>query len=473
MRVLLVNLKHFYQCRALWLFYVFFALNLLILGAMSLVLHPLRGSAGAAGGVSSAWMGVICAGSLAVGAMVGTVQMGIISAPLSFCLPDHRNVLRRLILLVGLVPSLLVLSLEFAKNPPTSLSPACLFGVSLTAYFGGVSISLSRFGPGTALGVILLLLTGGTMLNLGGSKEFVATTASAGAAILLGVVSAVAVWRWLGRTDLFRRRCGRPWLLWDPATREKYLWPDGSSRRRPMTVSRGDRFLLGIVTRCREGGAAQYLWGWLYTWLLPGAKGRFFMGWTLLLGVGTAALAWYMPDRGPFLIAYMVVLPGAVLGHPPLHSSLLVAGGRRERFLTTMASIVILGAILTLSAMLAFEMVGLVGVHTFAESRHAEAPGLPEFLRDRETPMSLRLVVLLLALFPLSRLLEVKLHRKRFLMGMAQMTPVFPVAWLNSFRPAWLPAVPAGYVALAFFLSWVLCAYGVYRVAMRSDLVRR
>ena len=91
MRVLLANLKLFYQCRALWLLYVFVAFNLLSLGGMSLGLHPFRGSVGAAEGVSFIWMSIICAVSLAVGAIVATVQMGVIAAPLSFCLPDHRD----------------------------------------------------------------------------------------------------------------------------------------------------------------------------------------------------------------------------------------------------------------------------------------------------------------------------------------------------------------------------------------------
>ena len=383
--------------------------------------------------------------------------------------------MRKLVLLVGLILMLLVLSLESAKAPPTSLSPAYLSGVSLTAYFAGVSISLVfRYGLAVALGATFLLPMSGTMLNLKGPKEFIATTASAGVAILLGVASAVGVWLWLGRTDLFRRRCGRPWLdvslLWNPAAREKYRWAGESPRERSVPASRGDEFLLGTMTRCKDGSTAKYIWGRLYTWLLPGAGGRLYTAFMGFFGLVSAALAWYMADAGPFFIANIAMLPGAILGYSPINSPLLVVGGRRERFWATMTSIVVLGIVLTLSVTLMFVTMGLVGIRTLPESLSV---GHPDSILRQETPMNLRLVVLLLALFPLSRLLEVKFHRKRFLPVLAQMIVVFPVIWLDLFGCIRLMAIPPGYVALAFVSSWVLCTYGVYRIAMRSDLGRK
>jgi hypothetical protein len=468
MRVLLANLKLFYQCRALWLIYFLVASSLFWTCFF-------RGSRDDAAVISFTWMGTICGISLAVGAMVAIVQMGVIAAPLSFCLPEHRIVLRKLVLLVGLVLCLLVLSLEFAKAPPTSLSPAFLSGVSLTAYFAGVSIGpMFRYGSmGGILGAIFLPMVG-TLLDLERSRVFVATTASGIAAILLGVVSAVAVWLWLGRTDLFRRRCGRPWLdaslWWDPAAREKYRWMVASSRERPVSGGRADRLLLGIVTRCRNGNVAKYVWGRLYTWLLPGAGGRPCLGFVSLYGLGSVALAWHMWGD-PLFIAFAALFAGEIPGHSPLHSSMLVAGGRRERFWATMASILILGAILTLSVILAFEtVVVVVGAHVFAEPLRA---GHPELLTDRQMPLNLRFIFLLLALFPIGRFLEVRLCRSRGWMVFAQTALMAPLIWLIVFQRAWSLAIPVECVAPAFVLSWVLCTYGVYRIAMRSDLGRK
>lgn len=186
MRVLLVNLKLFYQCRPLWSTYIHVTFFLLIIGGA--LPHLFRSNLGDAEGISFTWMGIICAISMAVGTIVATMQMGVISTPLSFCLPDHRVVFRKLVLLVGLVLSLVVLLIEFANAPPLSLSPVFLFGLSLAVYFAGVGISLaSRYGlMGVAFGGLFLPM-GGILLDLKEPKEFVAITVPAVALILLGV----------------------------------------------------------------------------------------------------------------------------------------------------------------------------------------------------------------------------------------------------------------------------------------------
>ncbi len=473
MRVLLANLKFFYQCRGLWSIY-FLVTSVLVFTGVGFRTHPFWGLLGDTEGIPFAWMGVICAVSLAVGAIVVDLQMGVISAPLSFCLPDYRIVLRKLVSLVGLVLSLLVLLIGYAMDSFTELSPLYLFGISLVAYFGTVSIGLaSRYGVmGIALGAGILPMIG-TLLDFERSSGVVPTTASTVVAILLGTGGAVAVWQWLGRPELFRRRCGRPWQglsgVWDAAAREKYRWLLVSPRGRPAPDATIGRFLLDMMTKCEPGSTAKYVWGRLYTWLLPGAGGRLLIGSVGLLGPASVALAWYLRGE-PLAIALMVVLPGAILYPSPLHSSLLVAGGRRERFLAAMGSIVILGTILSLSVILAFEIVtAVIGVHVFAEPLR---PGYPKSLTGRETPLNLRLIVLLLSLFPISRLLEVKFGRKLVWVSTSQTALFFPVIWLVIWRRTWLLAIPLGYIALIFILSWVLCAYGVYRVAMGSDLVR-
>jgi hypothetical protein len=477
MRVLLVNLKHFYQCRVLWFLYLFVTFNLLLLGGVGLRLHSFRGAGAGAEGLSFRWMGLLCAVSLGVGVIVAGLQMEVISKPFSFCLPDHRIVLRKLVLLVGLVLSLFVLSLEFAKDSLWSPAPAYLFGVSLTAYFAGVGIGLmSGYGPAVAFSAALVLLLGGAMLDLKESTGFVAPTASAVVAILLGVGSAVAVWQWLGEAGLFRRRCGRPWLglsgLWNPAAWEKYRWASLSAKASRTLPPRAEGFLFDTMSSCRHGSVAKYVWGALYTWSLPDGGGRSRVVSMGLLSLASGVIAWYFPQAGPVFVANVSVCGGDVLRNPPANSHLLVAGGRRERFFATTALIIVLGAIVTCCLVLgaiAADVLGLRGPMSEAYRGYHES-----YIHAVVTQaINLRLIILFVALFPISRLLEIRLLGRRVWARGTQMILLLSAALFGQFTLPLLAPIPPVYVAFVFILSWVAGLYGVYRTIMRTDLGRK
>lgn len=473
MRILLANLRLYCQWGRLWALYVFVAFILIIPG----VLHLVRSNHGDGEGIPFAWVGLVCGVGLAIGTIVVSVQIWITSKPLSFCLPNHRTVSREIVFLVGLVLSLLLVSIALAGDSSLSLSPLCLFGASLTAYFAGASIGPAfRSAPFWVVWGAMFLPVGGAIVDLDGSRRLVATPALAVAAIAAAVVSAAVVWRWLGRADVFRDYSSRPWLdmslLWYPATRDKYRWIAASPRGDSGLATHVEGYLLGRMRRCRDGSAAKCIWGSLYTWLLPGGGGRLAIGLMVPFGFGSAVLAWYVPESGPIFLAYGTLIAGAILGPSPLQSPLLVVGGRRERFLATMVFILIVGTVLTLSLTLAFEMTRLLGMHTLTDSLYAKHPEFLELLRSRLPPVNLRLVILSLALFPVSRFLEVRLRRMPVWMTMAQMAAAFPVVVLNSPGRGWLVTIPGWYVALIFILLWALCAYGVHRVALHSDLGR-
>jgi hypothetical protein len=477
MRVLLANLKHFYQCRVLWFLYLFVAFNLLLLGGLGLRVHSFRGAAGGIEGTSFCGMGVICAVSLVVGAIVASLQMDVISKPFSFCLPDHRTILRKLVLLVSLAVSLFVLSLEFAKGSLWNPAPPYLFGVSLTAYFVGVGVGLmSRYGAAVVFSATLALLLGGAMLDLRESSGYVVTTVSAIVAILLGMGSAVAVWQWLGRTGLFRRRCGKPWLgvagLWNPGAWEKYRWVRLSAKASRALPSRAERFLFDTMSSCRYGSAAKHVWGALYTWSLPGGGGRsrtISMG---LLGLASGVVACHFPQIGPFFVANASVYGGDVLRNPPANSHLLVAGGRRERFFATMALIIVLGAIVTGGLMLGAIAADLLGIRSPMSEPYREYQ--ESYIHAVVTQaMNLRLVVLFAALFPVSRWLEIRFLGRRVGARGTQMMLLLSAVLFGQFTLPLLAPIPPVYVAFVFLLSWVAGLYGVYRTIMRSDLVRR
>lgn len=476
MRVLLANLKLCYQCRVLWLLYPLVASFLVFFGGFDLRIRSVMGGIGFAKGTYFTRMGLVCAIGLAVGTIVASVQMEVLSRPFSFCLPNHRAVLRRFVFLAGLMVTVAVSLLWPAKNVSASLSPVYFSGVITTAYFVGVSIGLTFRGAvmGFVLLLILFLPMGGSILDWKVSTELAVATASAATTAMLGAVSAGAVWWWLGRTDLFRRHCGRLWLgllgLWNPTAKEDYRLAHLSARVGRTPRPTADGFLLSRTRDCEDRSTAKYVWGAFYTWLLPGGGGRCSTAWNGFFGLVSAVLAWYMPFVGPFFIANAAVLawiPGSI----PLCSPLLVAGGRRERFFATMAPVVVVGIIVTLSITVAFSAMDLMEGHTILGLVHIEAP--KPSLYTKIPPMNLRLVILLMALFPLARLSEIKLGGKGFGVRIARAIVLIPALVLAMYRRPLLTAIPLAYVALGFVLSWVLCTYGVYRIAMRSDLGRK
>jgi hypothetical protein len=476
MRVLLANLKLFYQCRVLWLVYLLVASFLVVSGGFDLRMRSVMGGIGFARGAYFTWMGLVCAIGLAVGTIAASVQMEVLPRPFSFCLPNHRAVLRRFIFLVGLMVTVVVSLLWPAKNVSASLSPVYFSGVIATAYFIGVSIGLTFRGAvmGFVLLLILFLPMGGSTLDRKASTELAVATTSATATIMLGAVSASAVWWWLGRTDLFRRCCGRPWLgllgLWNPTAKENYRLAHLSARVGRTPRPTADGFLLNRTRDCEDRSTAKYVCGAFYTWLLPGGGGRCSTAWNGCFGLVSAVLAWYMPSMAPFFIVNAAVLawiPGSI----PLRSPLLVAGGRRERFFTTMASVVVLGIIVTLSITVAFSAMDLMEGHTILGWVRIEAPKSSLYMKI--PPMNLRLVILLTALFPIARLSEIKLGGTGFGVRIARPIVFLPSLMLAMHKRALLMTISPTCVALAFVLSWIACTYGVYRTAMRSDLGRK
>ena len=89
MRVLLVNLKHLYQRRSLWIVYAGVVMVVWFWSALSVTKGKVP-------------FGGFLLGSLLLGLLVATLQMETASKPFSFCLPGHREAVRRLVLRVGI-----------------------------------------------------------------------------------------------------------------------------------------------------------------------------------------------------------------------------------------------------------------------------------------------------------------------------------------------------------------------------------
>lgn len=471
MQVLLANLKHFYQYRTLWFVYLFAIFFIGSVGGLDLVLHSVPDGMGRSSDAYFARMFLAWVIGLTGGLTAGTLQMEVVSKPFSFCLPGHRIAFRQLVFLVGLIVILIVSLFLLGEAVPSSLLRLSLCCTGLTAYFIGVSIALAVRNAAMAIPFVPLLgVFVGYFLSRGPSSEYVIVVCSI-ATIVLGAGSAIAICLWLERTSLFRRRCGRPWLglsaLGSPFERDRYRQAVASAKPTRVDYAEVNGFLLHAMEDCRQSSVARHIWGTLYTWLLPGGGGRSQVMQMGLLSVVSAVLAALAGSMGPFFIANVSIWSGLTVRNLPVFSPLLVAGGRRERFFSTMGLTAILGSILTLGVILAFGAIDLLG----------PLPTLEQILtgnsESSEQAMNAGLALLLTALFPTSRFLEIALRAEPIHARIAQAILLVSVAELGIFMKPQRLAVPFAYAALGVVLSWLICMYGMYRITMRSDLVRR
>jgi hypothetical protein len=333
MGVLTANLKSYYQCRSLWFFY---AVGLFFLfPIINLIVN--RGNPG-----RGYYVLFLVVGFLA-GQVTAGMQKSLLSKPVTYCLPRHREVPRRIVFLIGVVvnAALCPIILACPRLPNASEAFAAAFMAGMSAYFLGV---WSAFGVDRSVAIVGFLLPGIMLLAGLGFGAWVEHTIIFHPLYLVGIGGLICLLSWnrLGRPDLGRRYFGRIGLEitdlfnWDKARRygwsrtSRSVWGDAGSR-----VNRWDSLFLGRMAAHEPFSVGRFVWGALYSAL--GFVGTGLAGFLLVViilgGVGA-----FMP-MGKMGVA-MLLNPIAVLGVVvpfPWERSMLLPGGRRDRFWGTMA----------------------------------------------------------------------------------------------------------------------------------------
>ena len=113
-----------------------------------------------------------------------------------------------------------------------------------------------------------------------------------------------------------------------------------------------ERFFIGRLNRCSK--KAKYLWGAIYP-CLGTLLSR--VRQTLLIVLALAIMCGFLPTSSPMIIMFIMIMVISGIGlyiKLPVHSQMLVAGGRRERFYGTIATAigfsVVIGLIFALIA---------------------------------------------------------------------------------------------------------------------------
>jgi len=349
MSILTVNLKHLYQRRGLWLVYAF--LGLFVFSSIVMPLeHPEAGKGLYIGLVALAFV---------IGLLAAALPIDVLTKPFSYCLPGHRKVVRRFILWVGVIANLLG-SLLFLIYPGLHSGQLVLvvcsaFCAGLISYWLSVWLAFGIRNSAAFIGLLPLVIFGGIFLDL----HIIIERAIVGnpfGVILVGVLSSVLAWLWLGSADWARRYCAVPWIgffdAWNRDKMQRYRrvraaikWDKLKKHPSPWV----ETFFLGRMNRHDYIGAGRYIWGGLYTTFgialsqLSQWKAAFsgaFLALVLVCFLG------YMGHGGTFILFFM---PGLMIAQMPLpvYSSMLISGGRNERYRGAMTLVITTAVLIT------------------------------------------------------------------------------------------------------------------------------
>lgn len=361
MRILTANLKHYYQRRFYWLVWLF--IGFVLYGYFK---DDLRGS-------RLDIFNFVFLPSL-IGVVLSWNQLEVLSKPFVFCLPGYRGFPRKLILLAGFVSSF-IFSLKFCFYPWLNITQGFLVFLSsvslfLVFYWLGVLVAF-RFknwvGFLFVLPVWLMLLIEDETIELIDEYVFISYPI---VTVIIGLIVSCLAWIYLGGGNISRRYCGTLQVgFFDIFNRSKAskieranLAKRDKSKFSKIRISdKVEAFFVGRILKQPAGNAGRYIWGVLYkTFGVTISCWRQSLLWFFLFILPLLCIVGYT-DRPTnsgmnfnlewtviFIFPVIIFLSRMKLS---LYSSMLIAGGRRERFWSTFVMVVAGSIIMTLLLM--------------------------------------------------------------------------------------------------------------------------
>jgi len=343
MSILKANLKHLYQRRGLWFLY----------GLMCLLIPALTARAfqsGGADGQNGLFVILIAVSNIA-GLFACSMQIDIAVKPFSLCLPGHRRVKRQFLLIVAVVTSLLF-SLIFLLYPGIGvagkfMAVTAAFFAGMISFWIGTLIAFSGNASAGFLGFypIIGIITSKYDLHIALEKAIVAEPATI---CVIGLIVSIAAWMLLACEGWFRRHCGAQWLgLFD-------AWNWGKIRKNG--INRVGKLQDGILSRAFEKvclghirNASMRVKGYFAGTVYTTFGGLFCKPSTTIASLFFIILIvcalGYLKNIS--VMVYLVAGMLAVNVRMPVHSTMLIAGGRRERFLATCFMAVVVTVLLS------------------------------------------------------------------------------------------------------------------------------
>lgn len=452
MSILIVNLKHLYQRRGLWLVHAILAIVILGFFVKPLVRPPEPAKGQYVGPLVVAFL---------VGFLATLLQIEVLSKPFSYCLPGHRRILRKYVFFIA-VPVSAFCSMLFLVYPGLNSWPLILvlcsaFFAQLTFYLAGAVFAESIRNAGLVVGFLPIAgLVAEGFLDLHVLLERI-IIADVFLVIFVGILSGIATWLWLGRVGLARSHCAIPWVgFLDAFNKEKlrrYTNAPAELKRRLGKHPKAwvENWFLGRMDKYDYNGPGRFFWGALY-----GTSALAVSRWhnLFLSALVLTVMFGYISQAAVFTLI-MVPAIFALYRQPPLYSTMLISGGRRQRFTTT------LGLTVTDATLLCIGVLVISGLSILA------ARFMPTFTVEGKTisflPIDPRVAIVPLIFLPFASTMQLVFHGVPLLLFVSLLLPLY-VAMFLAF--AWREYVEVLVNPLSV-LCLLAASWGVFLLTLR------
>jgi hypothetical protein len=334
MTILQANLKHLYQRKGCWL--ISLALALFALPAI----EALCAGRQSAFLMFPVWMYVAAI-------FTAPLQIEVMTKPFSWCLPGHARIPARFLFCAGICGSLFwsAIFLIFLMYPAATLAGRLLISVSVffTAtiiYWLGVWIVFRFSNWANAIALFPLALLAGHYLGLERLLEIIVVDQWY-SMVLLGAVVNFLAWRGLSVPGLARKYCGRLWLgafdAWNKEKMSQFTQARLARKKKelPSVVPHVEKFFLDRISRRPGMNTSQVIWGGLYRsfGLIIASRKKDWLRFIVVILPIICFLGYMSPAAN-----MLFIMPGLMVIHISLgvRSSLLISGGRKERFWSAM-----------------------------------------------------------------------------------------------------------------------------------------
>ncbi len=412
---------------------------------------------------------------LVMGTMTATYQLEILSKPLSYTLPGHRRIVRKLLFGFNVFGSLLCAAMVLLLYPRDITSRCC--AAILVLAFGQILFWIGvwcsyRSRNQAIVGFAFPILIFGPMMmdSISIGQYWLQPMVAAVVAVLSGIVSCWA-WRILGRASVFQACCGRHYLGFTGAFSAGQVKKAQREQFKAISVetdeklSRLGRFFVEKIARNRNQPFASFIYGVMYQTLGPVALMTLKSHGTNLIFMSLVFLLFgYYGKTGNLFIWLMFIF--SILGTDlQVHSTLLLTRGRMERFVSALMSLVFL------------TLLGLVMASVGIAATILLAPYMPTFpIRGfiaEFHALSWQSCYLFIIGAPIVALLRLLFWGKKYFMFMSiiivsgLMGASFPL--LMNIRDN-LIQVNWGIIVVILILAWSTFTVYLYRVCFHKNL---
>jgi hypothetical protein len=266
----------------------------------------------------------------------------VMNKPFARFLPGHPTAARMVVFLTGLVVSILTAALLMWRGgsnaPGTPIMFCAAVCLNMTVYLAGAGLVLM---PWTTKSPLVGLLFGVTFaaVPLIGWRLFVWIELMIARhpvwMILGGVLTSSAIWLRMGQNE-WGRQLFSLGLRFNRAVAAKELY--GALERRYTREAAASDIMASLFANrmgnAPDYGASRYIWGTFYAkWGSLAVWWKWLVFASVAISVPVLYTSW-VGAAVAFLWVSWVIVPQA---WPPIHSTILVPAGRRERFLSTIS----------------------------------------------------------------------------------------------------------------------------------------